>query len=71
VRDHIFEAFYTTKASDQGTGLGLPTVSAILQAHGGTIDVETVPSRGTTFTVFLPSQDRNSHYDICPRSELR
>ena len=63
VRDPIFEAFYTTKASDQGTGLGLPTVS---QVHGGTIDVETAPNRGTTFTDFLPSQDRNSHYGTYP-----
>lgn len=64
VRDNIFEPFYTTKDTDRGTGLGLPTVSAILQAHGGTIDVETAPNRGTTFTVFLPCQDGKSRHDL-------
>jgi PAS domain S-box-containing protein len=48
----LFEPFNTTKAS--GSGLGLFVSQNIVQQHGGTIDVETVPGRGTTFTVWLP-----------------
>lgn len=48
----IFEPFYTTSAA--GTGLGLSTVHAIVQAHGGLIAVTSSPEEGTTFTVALP-----------------
>ena len=48
----IFEPFYTT--SEAGTGLGLSTVHAIVQAHAGNIAVTSSLSQGTTFTVALP-----------------
>lgn len=48
----IFDMFHTTKAS--GTGLGLPIVRKIVDAHGGTIEVESDPGEGTTFTIYLP-----------------
>ncbi len=48
----IFEPFYTTSAA--GTGLGLSTVHAIVQAHAGAVAVTSAPSLGTTFTVALP-----------------
>jgi signal transduction histidine kinase len=50
---HIFEPFYTTK--DSGTGLGLAVSYNIIESHGGTIGVESVPGHGTTFTVRLPT----------------
>ncbi len=50
----IFEPFYTTKAD--GTGLGLAVSYGIIQQHGGRIEVKSVPSQGTTFTVLLPIQ---------------
>ena len=52
-RRRVFEPFFTTKA-DVGTGLGLSTAHAAVQRWGGTIDVESAPGEGTTFTVRLP-----------------
>lgn len=48
----IFRPFYTTKRD--GSGLGLPTVRKILEAHGGTIDVESEIGKGTRFIIRLP-----------------
>jgi signal transduction histidine kinase len=50
--DHLFQPFFTTKP--RGTGLGLASVHRIIEAHGGRIDVQTAPGRGTTFAVLLP-----------------
>ncbi|HEV2705068.1 MAG TPA: PAS domain S-box protein [Pyrinomonadaceae bacterium] len=53
VRGRMFEPFYTTKGS-QGTGLGLFVSYGIVQRHGGTIQADSEPGRGTTFVVTLP-----------------
>jgi signal transduction histidine kinase len=50
---HAFEPFFTTKG-DTGTGLGLSISSAIVAAHGGTIDAASKPGQGTTIRVHLP-----------------
>ncbi|MBF0587292.1 PAS domain S-box protein [Prosthecochloris sp. N3] len=50
----IFDPFYTTKEVGKGTGLGLPVVYGIIQAHKGWIDVQSVKDRGTTVYVYLP-----------------
>lgn len=50
----IFEPFYTTKEKNSGTGLGLAVVYGIVTGHGGLLDVQSVPGRGTTFFVHLP-----------------
>ncbi|HYP05270.1 MAG TPA: ATP-binding protein [Bryobacteraceae bacterium] len=54
IRDHIFEAFFTTKGSERGTGMGLATVKAIVRNHGGAINLETEVDEGAVFHITLP-----------------
>ncbi len=53
----IFEPFFTTRAKNSkepGTGLGLPITYAIIERHGGSIDVDSEIGKGTTFTIWIP-----------------
>ncbi|MGI4832221.1 MAG: ATP-binding protein [Janthinobacterium lividum] len=55
VRAKIFQPFFTTKPSGEGTGLGLSlSYDIITQGHGGTFDVASQVGQGTTFTIRLP-----------------
>jgi signal transduction histidine kinase len=54
IKNRIFDAFFTTKAAGEGTGLGLAVTYNIVKDHGGRIRVESEPGRGTSFVVDLP-----------------
>ena len=53
ILDKIFTPFFSTKAT--GHGLGLATCYSIIKRHGGSIDVESKPGKGTTFCLYLPA----------------
>ena len=54
VKEKIFQPFFTTKPTGQGTGLGLSLSYDIVKAHGGELKVETVEGEGTGFFIVLP-----------------
>ena len=57
VRPDIFDAFFSTKPAGErsGSGLGLSVVQAIVEDHGGFVEVESSPGRGATFAINLPA----------------
>ena len=60
VREKIFDPYFTTRPSGEGTGMGLAVVHGIVSSHGGAVTVESEPGRGTVFTVFLPQATASS-----------
>jgi two-component system sensor histidine kinase PilS (NtrC family) len=55
--EFVFEPFFTTKSG--GSGLGLASVYRILEAHNGSISLESIPGIGTTFRIIIPVPDKN------------
>jgi len=54
IRSKIFDPFFTTKPVNKGTGLGLSIAHGIIAEQGGTIEADSIPGEGTTFTIKLP-----------------
>jgi signal transduction histidine kinase len=54
IQQSIFEPFFTTKAIGKGTGQGLALARAVMEKHGGSIEVCSAIGEGTAFTLRLP-----------------
>jgi signal transduction histidine kinase len=59
--EQVFEPFYTTKDDWQGQGLGLAVAYRIVEAHHGSIKLQSKPGAGTTVTMLLPALRRGAH----------
>ena len=55
VRDHLFEAFYTTKPAGEGLGLGLAISLTIVESYGGALSAHNAPEGGAVFVLTLPA----------------
>ncbi|MBF0468263.1 MAG: response regulator [Desulfamplus sp.] len=67
----IFEPFYTTKKTGEGTGLGLTTVKSIMEEHQGKIVVESQTGKGSAFHLFFPSTDHGQNKSAYPQIKMR
>jgi len=65
---HIFDVFHRgqTSGGTEGHGLGLATVKAIVEGHGGRVVVDSRPDAGATFTVFLPKHETDACHSAAP-----
>jgi two-component system NtrC family sensor kinase len=61
LREKIFEPFFTTKPVGAGTGLGLAIAYSVVQAHSGSLTVETAPGGGACFVIGIPRQTAQAH----------
>lgn len=69
--DRIFEPFFSTKEVGEGTGLGLSTVYGIVSQAGGAVAVDSAPSEGTAFTLFLPRYTGAAAVEGVPGTRVR
>ncbi len=70
VMSRIFEPFFTTKEDGNGTGLGLATTYGFVRQAGGIVTVESLPGKGSAFTIYLPIADaeqKEADLPLAPR----
>ncbi len=65
----VFDPFFTTKKRGEGTGLGLPIAASIVRNHGGQINLDSAPGKGTTVTVVWPVAGRTARAAPARRCE--
>jgi len=64
VLDRVLEPFFTTKPPGQGAGLGLSIIHGIVRSHRGVLEIASVPGRGTTVTIALPTGDTQTSAEV-------
>ena len=64
--DRIFDPYFSTKDTNEGTGLGLSVVHGIVKSCGGTVTANSKPGRGSTFDVFLPAIESEAEAETWP-----
>jgi two-component system sensor histidine kinase HydH len=64
VQDQIFKPFFSLRPG--GTGLGLPTMKKMVEAHGGRVSVQSEPGKGTKFSLRLPVQEQSNRPSLPP-----
>ena len=65
----MFNAFFSTKEHDQGTGLGLHSVQDVVRRTGGSVDVQSAPGKGTTIVVTWPMESHEGESEDYPVAE--
>jgi signal transduction histidine kinase len=60
-KKRIFDPFFTTKKIGEGTGLGLAICEKIIKEHAGRLEVESEVGKGSTFSIFIPTPEREEN----------
>lgn len=69
-QERVFDLFFTTKETHQGTGIGLSTVMGIVKSHGGLIKLHSIPGEGSSFELYFPIHRQNRFQPDSKRSEI-